>query len=320
MKRFTLILVCLLMGIVLAISTTSCKKVRPIEPKEPEVVDPEPEPEKKPLDECVLSIMSFNVAVDNRSDATGWSKRKEAVLNMLSKAKPMVIGFQEAQAHEITDMSSAHPEYEWYGLGRETAKRPATTTNYSAEEAMVVFWLKDSLNVLDKGTFWLSETPEQPGMGWDAKYPRTLTWVKFQHKGTGLMFFMFNTHLDNSGKTARSESMKLIANRMKELNPDNLPAFLTADFNTKSTDSIFTPINSTMKSTRDMAPESESSKMTYNKYSAPKSQIDHIFYLVTNSIKPLTFKVLDQSYGSTWISDHFPIVGTFLYTRQAENN
>ena len=314
-----MILACLFIGISLALTATSCEKTRPIEPKIPdEPVKDDPVPEKPKPNECELSIMSFNVAVDNRGDVTGWKDRKKAVINMLTQARPMVIGFQEAQAHEITEMTMAHPEYEWYGLGRETAKRPATTTDYSAEEAMVVFWLKDSLRVIDNGTFWLSQTPDKPGLGWDAQYPRTLTWVKFMHKGTGLMFFMFNTHLDNSGKTARSESMKLIANRMQELNPDNYPAFLTADFNTKSTDAIFAPINGTMKSTRDVAPESDRSKMTFNKYNAPKSQIDHIFYLVTDCITPLTFKVLDGDYGNKWISDHYPIMGTYRYTRKTE--
>lgn len=265
--------------------------------------------------DCVLSIMSFNVAVDNRQATTGWNARKRAVINMLSQVKPMVIGFQEAQAHEITDMVSAHSEYEWYGLGRESAKRPEYTESYSAEEAMVVFWLRDSLNAVNKGTFWLSEHPDQPGMGWDAAYPRTLTWVEFEHKTTGLRFFMFNTHLDNKGKTARSESMKLIALKMQELNPDKYPAFLTADFNTKSDDAIFVPINGSMKSTRDMAGDSDRDKNTYNGYSAPKSQIDHIFYKVTPAIKPLRFKVYDQNYGNDWISDHYPVMGTYSYTR-----
>ena len=293
----------------------ACNRQQP----DPDNGDEPEEPVKPLLDECELSIMSFNVAVDNRQEVTGWSDRKKAVINMLTQARPMVIGFQEAQAHEITDMVLAHPEYEWYGLGRETATRPPVTSTYSAEEAMVVFWLKDSLSVVDKGTFWLSPTPEQPGLGWDAAYPRTLTWVEFLHKGTGLKFFMFNTHLDNKGKTARSMSMRLIAERMKDLNPGNLPAFLTADFNTASTDAIFSPIQSTMKSTRAVAPVSDKSKFTYNGYKSPKSQIDHIFYLVTDCLEPLTFSVLDQDYGNKWISDHYPIMATYKYVRKKQD-
>ena len=112
----------------LVFSAAACHKVDPQDDPDNGQEQTEPEPQKPPLDECILSIMSFNVAVDNRQAETGWSDRKKAVIKMLSETKPMVIGFQEAQAHEITDMVNAHPEYAWYGLGRETAKRPPVTS------------------------------------------------------------------------------------------------------------------------------------------------------------------------------------------------
>ena len=291
-----------------AVALAACDK-KPLDGGEPEKTEPA-QPRKK---ECVLSLMSFNVAVDNRGEGTGWNWRKSVVNKMLSQEKPEIIGFQEAQPHEITDMVAAHPEYSWYGLGRDTGKRPATTTAYAPEEAMVIFWMKDSLDVDNCGTFWLSETPDKPGKGWDAAYNRTCTWAEFVHKKTGQHFFLFNTHLDNKGKTARTNSMILIAQKMLEINPGHLPMFLSADFNTKSTDAIFAPINSAMKSIRDVAPESEKDKMTFNNYSAPKSQIDHIFFSGTGMV-PLTFRVLDGSYGDYLISDHYPVMATCRYT------
>lgn len=259
-----------------------------------------------------ISIMSFNVAVDNRQEGKGWQWRKAAVNRMLGEAKPVVIGFQEAQAHEITDMLGAHPEYDWYGIGRDTGTVPPTQTEYSAEEAMAVFWLRDSVSAVDKGTFWLSETPDTPGKGWDASYTRTLTWVKFRHIKSGREFFMFNTHLDNKGKVARTESMKLIASKMAELNPGALPAFLSADFNTVASDEIFAPLKPKMVSTRDVAVDSERDKYTLNDYKAPKSQIDHIFFTV-KTLSALSFKVLDGDYGATWISDHYPIIAVYRF-------
>ena len=289
---------------------SACEKT-PQGSDEPENTEPEL-PAKK---ECVLSVMSFNVAVDNRGEGTGWNWRRDVVNTMLSKEEPEIIGFQEAQAHEITDMVNAHPEYAWYGLGRDTGKKPANTTSYDYEEAMVIFWLKDSLSVEKCGTFWLSETPDVVSKGWDAAYNRTCTWARFVHKRTQQPFYMFNTHLDNKGKTARSSSMVLIAKKMLEINSERLPMFLSADFNTKSDDTIFAPIANAMKSTRDVAPDSDKTKMTFNNYNAPKSQIDHIFYSGLG-LAPLTFKVLDGSYGAYLISDHYPIMATYRYTTQ----
>ena len=288
---------------------SACEKA-PREENKQEPADTQPAPKEK---KCILSVMSFNVAVDNLGEGTGWQWRKSVVNSMLSSEKPQVIGFQEAQAHEITDMVNAHPEYDWYGLGRDTGKKPANTTAYEYEESMAIFWLRDVLEVPRCGTFWLSETPDEVSKGWDAAYNRTCTWAEFVVKETGQQFFLFNTHLDNKGKTARTNSMVLIARKMLEINKEHYPAFLSADFNTTSGDAIFAPIRTAMKSTRDYAPDSEKDKMTYNGYKAPKSQIDHIFYS-GNGLVPLTFRVLDSSYGAYFISDHYPIMATYRYT------
>ena len=113
---------------------SACEKA-PREENKQEPADTLPAPKEK---KCILSVMSFNVAVDNLGEGTGWQWRKSVVNSMLSFEKPQVIGFQEAQAHEITDMVNAHPEYDWYGLGRDTGKKPANTTAYDYEESMAI--------------------------------------------------------------------------------------------------------------------------------------------------------------------------------------
>jgi hypothetical protein len=72
----------------------------------------------KTYSEFTLSLMTFNIAVDNQSAETGWEARKGAVVKMLNKVKPMLIGLQEAQAHEITYLSKHGPKYARYGIGR----------------------------------------------------------------------------------------------------------------------------------------------------------------------------------------------------------
>ncbi len=260
-----------------------------------------------------LSLMTFNIAVDNRTAETGWDARKAAVTKMLNTVKPTLIGLQEAQAHEITYIAKFVQKYLRYGLGRDNALPPKIQDEYDAEETMLILWHTDSLEAVEKGTFWLSEHPEKPGLGWDASYNRNVNWIHFRHKVTKQEFFFFNTHLDNKGKTARTESIKLIDARMKELNPDGLPVFLSADFNVKQNNKIFAPINEWMVSTRDAAPESDTDKMTYNGYVEPKSQIDHIFFYEgkDKKVTPLTFRVLDGDYGAAWLSDHYPVVATY---------
>ena len=71
--------------------------------------------------------------------------------------------------------------------------------------------------------FWLSETPDKPGFGWDAVCNRTVTWIKLKDKITKKTFYVFDTHFDHRGNKAREESAKLILKSIKEINKENLP-------------------------------------------------------------------------------------------------
>ena len=71
------------------LAVLACQKAPVVEP-EPEKEDPTDTPTTPPKPartDCILSIMSFNVAVDNRVDITGWKDRKKAVIKMLGEAK-----------------------------------------------------------------------------------------------------------------------------------------------------------------------------------------------------------------------------------------
>ena len=69
-------------------------------------------------------------------------------------------------------------------------------------EFMAVYYLRDRFELLDSGTFWLSETPDKVSRGWDGACNRTVTWVELKDRKSGKEFFYFNTHLDHKGKGA----------------------------------------------------------------------------------------------------------------------
>lgn len=86
------------------------------------------------------------------------------------------MGLQEAQPIKSPIWPKTARDYAWYGLGRDTGAIPPETESYAAEECMAVFYLTTEVELLDKGTFWLSQTPDIPSKGWDAAYNRTCTW------------------------------------------------------------------------------------------------------------------------------------------------
>lgn len=270
----------------------------------------ESQPKPRPKEYTDISVISFNIRVDNAADGTNvWRNRRDAVVTMIERERPMLLGLQEAQPHQITYLSEHCPDYAWYGLGRDTGKVPPATDSYAAEETMAIFWRTAELELLDKGTFWLSETPDQVSKGWDASYRRTCTWAGFRHKKSGQTCYFFNTHLDNDGKVAREESIKLLVSRMKTINSKRRVSFLTADFNSNVTDACFAPLHVYMRDARANAAVSDDYP-SWNGYGASTGRLDHVFFSGDNCTAR-EFRTLRGDYGVPYISDHYPVAAWF---------
>ena len=270
----------------------------------------ESQPKPQPKEYTDISVISFNIRVDNAADGTNvWRNRRDAVVTMIERERPMLLGLQEAQPHQITYLSEHCPDYAWYGLGRDTGKVPPATDSYAAEETLAIFWRTAELELLDKGTFWLSETPDRVSKGWDASYRRTCTWAGFRHKKSGQTCYFFNTHLDNDGKVAREESIKLLVSRMKTINSKRRVSFLTADFNSNVTDACFAPLHVYMRDARANAAVSDDYP-SWNGYGASTGRLDHVFFSGDNCTAR-EFRTLRGDYGVPYISDHYPVAACF---------
>ncbi len=172
-----------------------------------------------------LRVMSFNIRLANNGDGENrWDLRKETLVDVVKSDDPHLLGVQEALPGQMDYLNAALTEYASIGVGRDDGKRKG--------EFMAIFYKKDALELLDSGTFWLSQTPDKPGVkGWDAECNRTVTWGKFRCKKTGKEFAYANTHFDHVGTIARKESAKLILRKLDEIIGADGPFFVSGDFN-----------------------------------------------------------------------------------------
>ncbi len=260
-------------------------------------------------------IISFNVRYSSAPEIDGdnrWELRRDAAVKMVAEQKPIAMGLQEACPDQIDFLDLNLTGYKHIGVGRDDGKR--------AGEMMAIYYDTTRLTLLDSGTFWLSETPEKVSLGWDAACNRTCTWGHFKMKDTDFEFLYFNTHLDHLGSLARKNSIKLIVDKMTELNPDNVPVFLSGDFNSTTDDPIFDPLKASLKDAREVSAISDKI-ITYNGFGTvtdnPNTRkewvIDHIFF---SGVNPMAFMVLNGNYGVPFISDHYPI--SFRFRAQTQ--
>ena len=169
---------------------------------------------------------------------------------------------------------------------------------------MGIFYKTSDVELVKWGTFWLSQTPDTPSKGWDAKYYRTATWAVFKHKPSGVTFMYVNTHLDNAGKLARQNGLLLIRDKIIEYNTGNWPVILTADFNSTTDDPIFDSVKGLMTDARTDCPVTDKYG-SYNGWGQSNSVIDHIFY---RGFKGIAFHTIRDVYdGVQYMSDHYPV-------------
>ena len=127
-------------------------------------------------DSLDVKVMSYNVYIAGVGKKSP-ENRGELVIKTIRGEMPDSFGLQEADIAWVNRVSEGMPEYAWAGVGRDDGAEGG--------EFSPVFYLKDKYNLIDSGTFWLSETPDTPSKGWDAMYKRICTWVILEEKESG---------------------------------------------------------------------------------------------------------------------------------------
>ena len=250
-----------------------------------------------------LKVMSYNIRLGSAQDGTNsWALRYTATGKMLEDQKPDVFGVQEALEYQVRYIEEMCG-YESVGVGRENGKKEG--------EHMSIFWNKKTVSMLKWGTFWLSDTPEKPSKGWDAECFRTATWALMKDKKTGKKFYFVNTHLDHKGTEAQKNGLKLIVDRIAEINPDGLPMVLTGDFNIEPKNPALKDLDARMQSARNIA-EKTDDHATYNGWGKSSTMIDYI-YVSGFSSYPEYQTVTKRYEDRKFISDHYPIFARLIF-------
>lgn len=259
---------------------------------------------RRPVD--YLNIGSYNLRYDTRNDGiNAWGNRKDNVNALIRYHDFDIFGTQEGLRHQLDDIAGMK-EYRYTGGGRDDGKKSG--------EHSAIFYKKDRFRLLDSGDFWLRETPDTPGKGWDATCcNRIVSWARFRDALTKKVFFFFNAHFDHQGVVARRESGKLLVEKIRLIAGDS-PVILTGDFNsTPETEQIYT-IGTLLKDSRSVSkmppygPEGTFNSFDWN--GPLDKRIDYIF--VSAQFEVLKYAVLTDALHRRYPSDHQPVVVQLL--------
>ena len=268
-----------------------------------------------------FNVATYNLRQKNgldQANGNGWERRAPIVAKLIQFHDFDIFGTQEGFKSQLDDLIEAMPGYAYIGVGRDDGKESG--------EYAAIFYRTALFDLMDHGDFWLSETPDRPGLGWDAACVRVCTWGRFRHKPSGREFLFVNLHMDHVGKVARVESAKLIKRKIQEFGLE-LPIFLTGDFNVNQDSPSYATIieGGMLGDAHDKADFVYQLNGTFNSYKSNKysdSRIDHIF--VTPDVHVEKYGVLTDTYRTPEVaqdapstdpkqyrirmpSDHFPV-------------
>ena len=249
-----------------------------------------------------LTVMSYNIKYANENDGgNSWSLRKDHLGKQLKFYEPNIFGVQEALHSQLEFLQDELSGYEYFGKGRDDGDQKG--------EFSAIFFKTNKFELLKDGTFWLSTTPEKPGKGWDADYPRVCTYGLLKEKETGKEFWVFNTHFDHKGEAARAESVKLIHRRIKEINQEERPMILMGDLNLEPETGEIEFLTTHYKDSKNEAEVVFGPEGTFNGYdffSPVTRRIDYIF--TSGEIDVKKYGVLSDSKDLKYPSDHLPVL------------
>ena len=266
-----------------------------------------------------FTLATYNIRLKSDYDVQngdGWKQRCPYLANLIRFHGFEIFGTQEGFLDQLEDIKSRLPGYDFIGVGRDDGKKKG--------EHSAIFYDTRKFELVESGNFWLSPTPDSPGLGWDAACVRICTWGVFKIKGTKFRFVYYNLHMDHVGVVARAESAKMILARIKE-DRHKLPAILSGDFNIDQNNDGFKLIDNSgiLNDAYRIAKFRYLNMSTFNSFRPEglgfDSRIDHIF--LTNNFTVEKYGELTDVYRSETTdgngrkvarartpSDHYPIM------------
>jgi len=287
--------------------------------------------------------MTYNIRYGTAPDgANAWEHRREALAGLIRERNPDILCVQEALRGQLDYLAESLPNYSEIGVGRDDGK--------TAGEYAAILYRKSRFEPLESGTFWLSESPDQPGSrSWGAACTRICTWALFREKAVscpvvapgqpmatptpGAPFAISNLHLDHQSPPARAHAVEMLADRLGPRLAAGVPVIVCGDFNAGEANPAMrylrgevarasegdgkVPASPRLADTFRSLHPGEKSVGTFNGFkpatdaaAATGDKIDYILVPSGPRIQTLEASIDRTASDGRFPSDHFPVIAT----------
>ncbi|HYF50132.1 MAG TPA: endonuclease/exonuclease/phosphatase family protein [Planctomycetota bacterium] len=245
-----------------------------------------------------MKLITWNV-LNGREEAgkdwSNWAGRKKVFKTILEREKPDVFCAQEALVGQLKHFDEVLKDHQRVGVGRSDGKEDG--------EFCAIYFDAKRFKKLDDGTFWLSDTPENPGgKRFDPQYERICTWVKLQDVKTEKVFFVFNNHFPLTAD-GREKAAALVVEKAAAI-AEKSPAILCGDFNCGPDSKPWKIFEDAKWAHTAIEAKRKRDQITFHKFGLRLAVLDAVF---TKSFSCSEDRVMEDSEDKVLPSDHYGI-------------
>lgn len=246
-----------------------------------------------------ITMMSCNVRCLTPLDLgkKSWFYRADLLLQDIAAQAPGIIGFQEATQWQYDYLVDVLQGYDSVIDYRDKS---------IASEGCPIFYNEALYTLKDKGSFWLSETPDVMSKDWGAAHYRICSYVILTEKESGKEFVVFNTHLDHVSDEARIKGIQVVLDKIAQFG--GMPAVIMGDFNALEGSETYKSATEHFLDVQYAAAETMEGH-TYQNWGNPEKfkRLDY-FMISKEGWTARRYAIVQPVHDGAYVSDHCPIV------------
>lgn len=285
-------------------------------PQEVQMTEKETRKNMEDAEKNDIRVLSYNVLYTGvveglypeiDTEPYAWEERCDSVAETVKARGPDVVAFQEVWMSQFDDLDERLPGYSW--VARDDGMRHTP-----------IAYRSDRFEIVDEGSFWLSEEDAEPGeAGWDGAHQRLVTHATLRDDDNE--FAVFSVHLDHVGERAREEGARLVREKVTELVDAETPVAVAGDFNCgPGSDAYGRMVEENdsrgLVDARQTAETVEGPEITFTGLheddDEEEQNLDHVFVAGFEIVRQATVVPKDES-AEFRPSDHRPVVADLLY-------
>ena len=245
-----------------------------------------------------IAVMSCNVRCINPLDFghKNWFYRADLVVKGIENNMPSIIGFQEATKWQYNYLCSSLPGYDSIITYRDKKVN---------SEGCPIFYRSDLYELVEKDSFWLSETPDEMSKDWGAACYRICSYAILKDKESGKQFVVFNTHLDHVSDEARINGIGVVLEKIEKFG--SLPSIIMGDFNADESSETYKSVTGNFLDAKYQT-ENTMIGCTYQCWGTALDRENIDYFMISKTGFTIDeYKVITDTYDGDYSSDHFPI-------------